>query len=80
MINHWISRHQAIIFKHIRREGNKLADLLANLGVEAKEHHFEGVVDNIPSKDHLGTLRAMISQEIAQIPTSHPDGGVSTSY
>lgn len=79
MINHWLSMHQAITFKHIRWEGNKLADLLANLGVEAKENHFEGAIDNLPSRDQLDTLKAMISKEISLIQNSHPDAGVNTS-
>jgi len=34
LINKWLSQHQAISLKHIKREGNKIANYLANIGVE----------------------------------------------
>ncbi len=35
LIEIWLSYHRAITLKHIRWEGNKVADLLANIGVES---------------------------------------------
>lgn len=80
LINHWLSLHQAITFKHTRREGNKLADFLANLGVEAKENHFEGAIDSLHSRDDMDTLRAMVSQDKSLIKNSHPDAGAFTCH
>lgn len=35
LIEIWLSSHKAISLKHIRQEGNKVDDLLANIGVES---------------------------------------------
>lgn len=40
LLKQWLTNHQAISFKHIRREGNKLADFLANLGVDSGREFF----------------------------------------
>lgn len=34
LIDFWLSHHRVITLKHICQEGNKVADILANLGVE----------------------------------------------
>jgi len=35
LVEIWLKSHRAVNFKHIRREGNKVADLLANIGGES---------------------------------------------
>lgn len=77
-LNHWLSQNQSITFNHTKREGNRLADLLANFGVEAKSNHFEGTLDNLPSRAQRNQLREVISQDIAQMKKTHPDAGVLT--
>lgn len=37
----------AIIFSHVKREGNKVADLLANIGVDAENTLLIGTIDII---------------------------------
>lgn len=46
LLMHWFTTHQAITFKHIRREGNKLADFLVNLGVENGKDPLGGLISN----------------------------------
>ena len=33
----WLQQHRAISFKHVKRSGNKVADLLANKGVTSSQ-------------------------------------------
>jgi len=35
LIEQWLLTNRAITFKHVKREGNKVADLLENLGVDS---------------------------------------------
>lgn len=76
MISHWLSQHQAITFKHTRREGNKLADLLANIGVDAKDGYFEGTIAGLDSRDHIDKVQEIVTQDKSQIKDMHPDAGV----
>lgn len=78
IISHWLSQHQAITFRHTKREGNKLADLLANLGVEEKKIHYEGTIERLPSSEQIDQLQAVITQEINRIKDLHPDAGGHT--
>eukprot|EP00253_Pinus_taeda_P007787 PITA_07787 len=45
----WLQNNQATTFKHTRREGNKVADFLANLGVKQCKEHQEGTPQVITS-------------------------------
>lgn len=55
-----------------------MADLLANIGVEAKENHYEGTIVGLPSREQKSKLQDMITQEISLMSDPHPDAGVST--
>ena len=46
-IEHWLHTNHAIIFQHVKREGNKVADLLANTGVDNEDTLLSGDLDII---------------------------------
>lgn len=75
LINHWLSQHQVITFKHTRREGNKLADLLANIGVDAKNGYFEGNITSLVPRDQMAKVQEIVTQEKSQMKDMHPDAG-----
>jgi len=78
LIKHWLNQHQAISFKHTRREGNKLADLLANFGVEEENGYMEGALSSLTSRDQIAQIQEIVTQEQSRIEHQHPDAGVSS--
>ena len=50
-INKWIQDNQAISFTHTKRDGNKVADLLANLGVDSLDILKHGSLQIINDRD-----------------------------
>lgn len=40
LIEYWLSSSRAVTLKHIRGEGNKVVDLLANMGVDCRMDQF----------------------------------------
>lgn len=76
LINKWLSQHQAISLRHIKREGNKLADFLANLGVEIGVQQFEGTISNIASVEQISKFQEIVTQDKSQGKEAHPDAGV----
>jgi len=79
LTNQWLSQHQEIVFKHTRREGNKLADILANIGVEAMDGYYEGTIDNLNSREQIAKIQEIIIQDNSQGKNKHPDAGVNLS-
>lgn len=75
-LQQWIGHNQAISFKHIRREGNKLADFLANLGVDIGKDFFEGSLPCIASENQLSTFHSILTRDMQTREESHPDAGV----
>ena len=75
LIDRWLSQHQAISFRHTRREGNKLADFLANLGVETGVGFFAGTISSIASEDQLSEFHKIVIQDELQENDTHPDVG-----
>lgn len=60
----WLRNHNAISFKHIRREGNKLADFLANLGVVKGEEFFEGSLQGFASDSEINTFKNILTNDM----------------
>lgn len=79
LLQQWLTQNQAISFKNIRREGNKLADFLANLGVDNGKEFFEGSISGITSRNQLSTFHAIVTSDIQSKEDSHPDAGVLLS-
>jgi len=76
LLQQWLRNNKAISFKHIRREGNKLADFLANLGVDRGKEFFEGPLQGIASETELSTFQAILTSDMQTSEEAHPDVGV----
>lgn len=76
LIDNWLSQNQAISFKHVKREGNKLADFLANLGVETEMDFFDGPISSIASENQLSDFQTIVKNDMTQRLDSHPDASV----
>lgn len=71
-LEQWLHNNRAIIFTHVKREGNQVADLLANLGVDSKHTLTIGTLDIIQHHDHAQECKLQIQKEVAP-----PDVGAS---
>lgn len=74
-IQHWLQENRAVSFKHIKRDGNKPADFLANLGVENEKDLSVGHPNDVVSMDHLSTFQALIDRDKQIQDDSHSDAG-----
>lgn len=79
LLNQWLSHHQAISFKHIRWEGNKLADFLANLGVDTEMDFFDGPLSSIASKNQLSEFHNIVKNDMYQKEATPLDEGAITA-
>ena len=73
LLKNWLTNHPAISFKHIRREGNKLADFIANLGVEWGREFYEGPISDMVSENQLSTFRSIVVTDMQRKEALHPD-------
>jgi len=62
--------NRAITFNHIKREGNKVADLLANIGVENENTLLTGKLDIITNNDQAQECTRLVQRDAAP-----PDAG-----
>lgn len=69
--------NKAISLKHIGREGNKLADFLANLGVDRGKEHFEGSLQGISLETEWSTFQEILNHDMQMSAQAHPDAGVN---
>jgi len=69
-IEHLLHNNQAISFNHTKWEGNKVADLLANMGVVAKHTMLSGTIDIIQNHDHAQEFTKVVQSDA--VP---PDAG-----
>lgn len=65
--------NRVISFHHTKREGNKVADLLANIGVETKQILSTGLLNNIPNP-----LQSQECHNLIQKDATIPDSGDTT--
>jgi len=61
---------EACTWSHVRRKGNKVADRLANLGVDARVHFWHGPMRNLPSREIQEDCQRLIEQD-----WGHPEAG-----
>jgi len=73
-IAHELRNHRALSFHHTRREGNKIADFLANIGVESNQPFQAGNLDIIPSNQQTQECENLLQRD-----TESPDAGAGTS-
>ena len=71
----WLHTNRAIIFQHVKREGNKVADLLANLGVNHDHALISGSLDIIQNHEHKQECLSLIQKD-----ANPPDAGVTSEY
>jgi len=64
LIEIWLSSHRAITLKHIHMEGNKVADLLANIGVESGLDLHIGSISRLASKTQLMDYQNIVKNEM----------------
>jgi len=67
--------NREIIFSHVKRDGNKVADLLANVGVESNLALLTGPTNIIQNNDKLHECNQMVQEE-----ATPPDVGALHSY
>jgi len=82
--NHWrlegrldrlgsiMNSKEAVSWSHVRRKGNKVADRLANLGVEAKHHFWHGPLRNLSNREAREECIRLLDQD-----GKHPDAGAN---
>lgn len=64
-IEQWLATNREITFKHIKRAGNKVADLLANLGVDNYRTLYSGSLDIIKNDTHRQDYIALVKNDAA---------------
>lgn len=60
-----LHNNRAVTFNHIKREGNKVADFLANTGVENEIFLLTGRMDNILTHDQVKECTHLIQIDVA---------------
>jgi len=66
LVEDWLRAHRAVNFKHIRREGNKVADLLANIGVESNSTMKANELSSIATNAHMKEFNEIVEKEKTQ--------------
>ena len=70
LIAHWMQQNKAIVLKHVKRSGNKVADLLANKGVTSDQIIFAGPLTNLNDRKILQDCTQLVHKDY-----STPDAG-----
>lgn len=73
LIEVWLRTHRAVNFKHIRREGNKVADLLAKIGMESNTTLNENSLPTIATEVQMKEFNELVKNEKASEEGEHPD-------
>lgn len=68
LIDQWLTTNRAVTFKHIKREGNKVANLLENLGVDRDWTLHTGSLNITSNASQLQEYNEIVLSEEA-----HPD-------
>jgi len=55
--------NRAIIFSHVKRDDNKVTDLLANVGVESNNTLLTGTLNIIPNHDQIQECNQLVQKE-----------------
>eukprot|EP00253_Pinus_taeda_P036591 PITA_36591 len=75
----WLQNNKAISFKHTRREGNKAADFLDNLGAEHGKEPQEGTPQVIVSESERATFQEILNSDMQIAAKNYPDAGDTLS-
>ena len=66
LVEDWLRAHRAVNFKHICREGNKVADLLANIGVESNTTLKANQLSSIKTDAQMKEFNEIVEKEKTQ--------------
>lgn len=80
LIEIWLSSHRAITLKHIRREGNKVADILANIGVESGLDLHTSSISRLATEIQAMEYQTLVKNEMIQEEEEHQDVGDIQGY
>lgn len=75
LIQHWLTQYQAVSFQHTVREGNKLADFLANVGVDSNIETFSAATLTIGTEDQLRDYLQLVEKDKPPWKGVSPDPG-----
>ena len=70
----WLKSYNVVSFSHIRRNGNKIADFLANMAVESSVTFTHGPLNIINEEAKLQECRTLVKQD-----STAPDAVASRS-
>ena len=75
LIEQWLKTNRALLFKHVKKDGNKVADLLANMGVDSEKNILVGSLDIIHDHDKKQECNTLVQKD-----ADLPDVGELESY
>ena len=78
-IEQWLLIHRAVTIKHTHRNGNKVADFLANIGIDSGKTLHVGALSTIANTHQLQDFNDLVQKESANVEETHPDAGVNSS-
>lgn len=71
LIEQWLNTNRALLFKHVKRDGNKVAELLANMGVDSEHTLLVGSLNIIHDYAQLQECNTLVQNDV-----DFPDAGV----
>lgn len=74
-VEQWLSTHRAVTLKHIRRDGNKIANLLANIGVDSGKTLHAGTLNSTATTPLLQDYNDLVQNEMAIEEETHSNLG-----
>lgn len=74
-IGQWLSTHRVVTLKHIRRDGNKVANFLANIGLYSGKTLHVGTLNYIATTPRLQEYNDLVQNEIENEEETHLDAG-----
>lgn len=80
LIEFWLSTHKTTNLQYIRREGNKVADLLENIGVESGKDLHTDNLSMLAIDQQILEYKDLVKREMTQEEEAHPDAGVSQEH
>jgi len=75
LIEQWLSSHRAVTLKHIRRDGNEVADILANIRVDSGWTLHASTLNTVATTLQLQEYNDLVQIEMVQEEEMHPDVG-----
>lgn len=80
LVEDWLKSHRVVIFKHTCREGNKVADLLAKIGVESNTTMHANALSDIAIDAQMKEFNDLVEKEKAQEGGGHLDASDTNTH